>query len=172
MPILLASRELSPVPLAIFSGQRLDVDPGLGPGRRVRLHPGSGPPVPPLRAPIATIVEAKKNDIEAGPGPVRGADGGRPDVQPGGRPRDVDVFGCVTTGEVWQFLQLVESKAMIDRRIYYLDDLEGILAAIQEIIARSDAPGPRPAAQSAQQRRVAGSQSAESMTPAEAISQT
>ncbi len=30
VPILLASRELCPIPLAIFSGQRLDVDPALG----------------------------------------------------------------------------------------------------------------------------------------------
>jgi hypothetical protein len=49
------------------------------------------------------------------------------------------VFGCVTSGEVWQFLRLVEMTAVIDRRRYFLDNVPGILAAIQEIIAKSKA---------------------------------
>ena len=137
VPILLASRELSPTPLAIFSGQRLDVDPGLGLVGECDFTLAATAPIPPLRAPIATIVEAKKNDIESGLGHcVSQMVAARMFNETAGRAGS-PVFGCVTTGEVWQFLQLAEAKAVIDRRRYYLDDVEGILAAIQEIIARS-----------------------------------
>jgi hypothetical protein len=136
-PILLASREISPVPLAIFSGQRLDVDPGLGLVGECDFILAATDPIPPLRAPIATIVEAKKNDIEAGLGQcVAQMVAARMFNQAAGR-TEAPVFGCVTTGELWQFLQLVESRAVIDHRRYYIADVEDILAVIQEVIARS-----------------------------------
>jgi hypothetical protein len=67
-PILVASRDLCPSPLAIFSGQRLDVDSSRGLVGECDFLLAIGPPVPPLRSPIIAIVEAKKNDIEAGLG--------------------------------------------------------------------------------------------------------
>lgn len=130
VPILLACRDLSPTPLAIYSGQRLDVDPTRGLVGECDFILAAAPPVLPLRAPIATIVEAKKNDIESGLGLCvaqmvaarlfnQAADSG-----------ETSVYGCVTTGEVWQFLRLDDGAASIDRRRYYLDDEEGILAAL------------------------------------------
>ena len=132
VPILLASRELSPVPLAIHSGHRLDIAFALGLTGECEFILAAAPPVPPLRAPI---VEAKKNDIKGGLGrcvaqivAVRlfNEAAGR-----GGRP----VHGCVTTGEVWQFLRLYEKITLIDRRRYYLDDVAGVLSGFQAIIA-------------------------------------
>ena len=132
VPILLASRELSPVPLAIHSGHRLDIDLALDLTGECEFILAAAPPVPPLRAPI---VEAKKNDIKGGLGrcvaqivAVRlfNEAAGR-----GGRP----VHGCLTTGEVWQFLRLYEKVTLIDRRRYYLDDVAGVLSGFQAIIA-------------------------------------
>src|SRR5215213_5924093 len=68
VPILLAGRELSGDRFAIFSGQRLDVDPERGLMGECDFILAIGPPVPPLRAPIATVVEAKENDVVAGLG--------------------------------------------------------------------------------------------------------
>jgi hypothetical protein len=137
-PILLASRDLSPVPLAIFSGQRLDVAPALGLVGECDFILAASDSVPPLRAPIATIVQAKKNDIEAGLGQcVAQMVAVRMFNQAAGRAESA-VFGCVTTGEVWQFLRLFEGTAEIDRRRYPIDNVEGILAAFQEIIARGE----------------------------------
>jgi hypothetical protein len=135
VPILLASRELSPSPLAIFSGQRLDVDPGRGLVGECDFILAATAAIPPLRAPIATIVEAKKNDIESGLGQcVAQMVAARLFNQAAGRDES-SVFGCVTTGEVWQFLQLVEEEALIDSRRYYIDDVGAILSAIQAIVA-------------------------------------
>jgi hypothetical protein len=125
-------------PLAIFSGQRLDVAPALGLIGECDFILAATDAVPPLRAPIATIVEAKENDIEAGLGQcVAQMVAARMFNHAAGR-ADAPLFGCVTTGEVWQFLQLVEEIAVIDRRRYYLDDVEGILAAFQAIIASGE----------------------------------
>ena len=133
VPILLASRDLSPVPLAIFSGQRLDVDPSRGLVGECDFILAHSPPVPPLRAPLAVIVEAKKNDIESGLGQCIAQMVGAAEFnQAAGEPGPIQ--GCVTTGEVWQFLRLEANQAIIDRRRYYLDDLPGILAAIQTMI--------------------------------------
>ena len=132
-PILLASRDLSPVPLAIFSGQRLDVDPSRGLVGECDFILALAPSVPPLRAPIAVIVEAKKNDIESGLGQCI-AQMTAAALFNAAAGESGPIHGCVTTGEVWQFLRLVETTAQIDQRRYYLDDLPGILAAIQTMI--------------------------------------
>jgi hypothetical protein len=68
VPILLASRELSHEAIAIYSGQRLDVNPERGLVGECDFILAATPPVPLLRAPLLTIVEAKKNDIEGGLG--------------------------------------------------------------------------------------------------------
>ncbi len=135
-PILLTSRDLSPVPLAIHSGQRLDVDPSKGLVGECDFILAIAPSVPPLRGPIATIVEAKKNDIEAGLGQCI-AQMVAADLFNQAAGHSGPIYGCVTTGEVWQFLQLVGPTAILDQRRYYLHELTSILGAIQAIIVRS-----------------------------------
>ena len=43
------------------------------------------------------------------------ADGGRAGIQRGGGPVGAAVFGCVTTGEAWQFLRLSGSRGRVGR---------------------------------------------------------
>ena len=109
VPILLASRELSPVPLAIHSGHRLDIDLALDLTGECEFILAAAPPV-------AQMVAVRLFNEAAGRG---------------GRP----VHGCLTTGEVWQFLRLYEKVTLIDRRRYYLDDVAGVLSGFQAIIA-------------------------------------
>jgi hypothetical protein len=68
VPVLLAGRELSGDRLAIFSGQRLDADPARGLLGECDFILAVGPALPPLHAPIMTVVEARENDIESGLG--------------------------------------------------------------------------------------------------------
>lgn len=140
-PVLLTSRDLSPTPLSIYSGHRFDVDQARGLVGECDFILAASEPVPPLRAPIVTIVEAKRNDIELGLGQciaqmVAAAQFNREagDLGP--------VYGCVTTGEAWQFLRLDEPAALIDRRRYYLSDLPSILGVLQATIARLGAAPP------------------------------
>ena len=145
VPILIAIRDLSPTPLAIFSGQRLDVDPARGLVGECDFILAAGPSVPPLRAPIATIVEAKKNDIEVGLGQcIAQMVAARIFNQESGL-LSAPVYGCITTGEVWQFLQLVDGRALIDENRHYLDSVGIILAVFQAMIASAHNPSDRTA---------------------------
>jgi hypothetical protein len=40
------------------------------------------------------------------------------------------LHGCITTGEVWQFLRLQPPDVLIDRRRFYLNELADILGAL------------------------------------------
>ena len=139
VPVLLTSRELSNGQLAIFSGQRLDVDAQAGLVGECDFILAMSPPLPPLRAPIVTILEAKKNDVEAGLGQcIAQMVAARMFNEAAGR-MDSPIFGCVTTGEVWQFMQLRGQIAFVDKRRFYLDDVGHILAAFQAILANHTA---------------------------------
>jgi hypothetical protein len=134
MPVLLTCRELSGNKFAIYSGQRLDVDPQRGLVGECDFILTTTQPVPLLQSPIAVILEAKKHDIEAGLGQCAAQMvGARLFNQSEGR-EDKTIFGCVTTGEDWQFLSLSQTALTIDQGRYYIDNVGGILGIFQAII--------------------------------------
>lgn len=136
VPILLASRELSQERLAIYSGKRLDVDPEKGLVGECDFILTLSPPILPLRSPIVTLVEAKKNDVEAGLGQCIAQMVAARIFNQSAVCSEFPIFGCVTTGEVWQFLKLQQSVVFMDERRFYLDDVGSILAVIQRIVAQ------------------------------------
>ncbi len=141
-PILLAVRELTHRAVAIFSGQRLDVNAEQGLVGECDFILAATDPVPLLRAPLVTIVEARRNDIELGLGQCTAQMiGAQLFNQNAGRPTPV-VCGCVTTGDDWQFLRLSERIIAIHRPLFYLDNLGGILAAFQALLAQCRVPAP------------------------------
>jgi hypothetical protein len=133
-PILLAARELSGDRIAILSGQRLDVDPERRLVGECDFILALSEPVPRLRSPLLTVVEAKKNDIEAGLGQcIAEMVGAQLYNERSGQPMPA-VFGCVTTGEGWQFLRLAGTAVTIDQRRLYIDNVGAILAAFQKVL--------------------------------------
>lgn len=143
VPILLAARELSGDQVAIYSGQRLDVSPEEGLAGECDFILALGPALPPLHAPLMTVVEAKKNDIEVGLGQcIAQMVGARLFNERAGRAA-APVFGCVTTGETWQFIRLAEQAALLDRQRYYVDNVAKILGVFQSIY--QEAAGTPPA---------------------------
>ena len=140
VPILLAARDLAPGALSIYSGQRLDIDPARGLSGECDYILALTPPVPRLKAPLITVLEAKKGDVEAGLGQcVAQMVAAQLFNERAGEPIRL-VFGCVTTGEVWQFLRLDASAVIIDRVRLFIDNVGGILAALQAIITRGAGP--------------------------------
>ena len=49
------------------------------------------------------------------------------------------LFGCVTTGEVWQFLELVQTGLRVDRLPLFSDNLGEVLAAFQVVLGGAGA---------------------------------
>lgn len=135
MPILLASRDLCDDRFVIYSGQRLDVDPRRGLVGECDFILALSPPLPILRSPVAVLLEAKKADIEAGLGQCAAQMVGARVFNEGEKRPSLPVFGCVTTGETWQFLRLTGSTLTIDQHRYYISELGAILKVFQVIIA-------------------------------------
>src|SRR5262249_59639756 len=104
-PILLACRDLVSGDLSIYSGQRLDVDAELGLTGECDYILALTPPVPRLRAPLVTVLEAKRGDIELGLGQCAAQMVGvRLFNQHAGRPAG-PVIGAGRPGAVRRFLE-------------------------------------------------------------------
>ena len=134
--ILLTARESSGDRFAIYSGQRLDVDQARGLAVECDFILTASEPILTLQAPIAVLVEAKKHDIEIGLGQCV-AQMVAADLfdQAAGRPAG-PIFGCVTTGETWQFLKLDGAVILLDRGRYYRTELSLIPAIFVDITSR------------------------------------
>ena len=132
-PILLAAQEISNYEVQIFSGQTLNVEPGIGLTGECDFILSKSKATPALKSPIVALVEAKKNDIELGLGQCIAQMFAATifNRQSGGDFQTV--FGCVTTGETWQFLKLQEKTAVVDRERFYLSEVEKILGVFKSI---------------------------------------
>ena len=140
MPVLLACRELSNNTIVVYSGARLDVSPEQGLLGECDFLLARTASVPEVRAPLVVVVEAKKNDVEAGLGQcLAQMIAARLFNEQTGQQLPA-VYGCVTTGEVWQFLRLQGAMASLDLRRYYLDNVAGILGMFQAIVSAAEVP--------------------------------
>jgi hypothetical protein len=135
VPILLTCRQLSGNKFSIYSGQRLDVDPQKGLVGECDFILSTTPPVPVLQSPIAVILEAKRGDVEAGLGQCAAQMVGARLFNQADSGEEKTIFGCVTTGETWQFLRLVETTLSIDTDRYYIVNIGRILGIFKAILA-------------------------------------
>jgi hypothetical protein len=137
VPVLLAVQGMVPAPLTIFSGQRLDPDPGRGLSGECDYILARTPPVPRLKAPLVTVLEAKRADIELGLGQCVAQMVGLRAFNERAGEQDRPVYGCVTTGEVWQFLRLTGAEVGIDTERRFIDNVGGILAVLKAVLTPS-----------------------------------
>lgn len=136
-PMLLALRKLSGHSVSIYSGRRLDVDSARGLVGECDFILALADPVPSLRAPLAVVVEAKKHDIEAGLGQCIAQMVAAKVFNDRAGVDIAEIFGCVTTGELWQFLSLRDAEVTLDKHIRFIDDADMILAALFAMTQRA-----------------------------------
>ncbi|MBX9623475.1 MAG: hypothetical protein K2X82_06645 [Gemmataceae bacterium] len=139
-PVLLAVRELTGGRAAVFSGERFDVDPAAGLIGECDFLLTLAPAVPIIRAPAVVVVEAKRQDIAGGLGQCTAqmVAARRFNVRNGRAP--ATVYGCVTTGEEWQFLRLADDPVITyDPARLYRNEVGRILAAFLHAVAENAA---------------------------------
>ena len=133
-PILAAATEGVAGQVAIFSGQRLDVDPARGLVGECDFILARTTPLPRLKAPVLMVLEAKKGDVEAGLGQcLAQVVAARIFNDRAGEPPR-PMYGCVTSAQVWQFFRVDGPEVLFDRSPLYLDNLGVILAALRVAI--------------------------------------
>jgi hypothetical protein len=133
VPVLMTCRELVEGELAIYSGVRLDVDQSRGLVGECDYILARTMPVPRLRSPLVTVMEAKRGDIELGLGQVV-AQMVAAAVFNQRANTPATIFGVITTGEDWQFLKLDGDVVTLHRQRFYQSDLGTILAALRYVI--------------------------------------
>lgn len=129
-PILLEIVRLLGNSVSVLSGARLDVAPEEGLQGVCDFIISKSPPVPIVQAPLIIIVEAKKSDIEEGLGQCAAEMVGAQRFNELEGKYGQVVYGCVTTGETWQFLKLADKLLMIDPEkvnVEHVDRILGIL---------------------------------------------
>lgn len=136
-PVIAAVDVLAGGSLTVYSGQALNVDPVRGLAGECDFVVGGDAAAVVLQAPLLTVVEAKKADIDLGTGQaVAQMVAVREYNQRAGRPTPV-VGGCVTTGTSWQFLQLDGPVVAFEPRRFLYGDLPLILAAFLAAVAQA-----------------------------------
>jgi hypothetical protein len=83
-----------------------------------------------VKGPILAVVEAKKEDIVAGLGQcVAAMVAIKLFNEQEGTPLS-PIFGCVTSGSIWRFLKMEESRLFIDQPEYYVQNVAKILGIL------------------------------------------
>lgn len=133
-PVLQAATELGGAPLSIFSGVRLDQNSESGLIGECDFIIARTGLVPRLKAPLLTVVEAKRADLELGLAQcIAQMEGVRQFNLAAGVA--IPVYGAVTTGELWQFLKLVPGVLALDTKRYPLHPLSDLLAVFSQILS-------------------------------------
>jgi hypothetical protein len=134
VPLLLEIEKRYPTEFVIFSGERLDVNDEKGLKGECDFILSKGPISSTIQAPIFILVEAKRNDIKEGLGRcIAQMLGAQLFNQQEGNPIE-EIYGCVTTGEDWQFLKLTDKIITLDKARYYLSELHQVLWIFQYIV--------------------------------------
>lgn len=132
-PILVELRHRNQNFFTIYSGDNLSVDNAQGLNGECDFILAKDIGSFSINYPIFQIVEAKKNDIEVGVPQCAAQLVGAKFFNEKKRIKIDQIYGCVTTGNEWLFLK-IDSELTIDSRIYYLNELNELLAVFQQII--------------------------------------
>jgi hypothetical protein len=132
----LALRELTGNRISILSGQQLDADPARRLNGECDFLVCLSEPLPMVRTPILTLVQAKASDIEAGLGQCIAQTEALRVFNERHEYRIPSIYGCVTNGDVWQFLGLRDSCVVLDPTRHYLGSPGMVLAALEATIPK------------------------------------
>ena len=133
-PILIELERRNPNKLSIYSGEKLDVDEEKGLKGECDFILSKGPVSLTMQTPIISLVEAKKSDIKGGLGQCIAQMLGAERFNALEGTSISAIYGCVTTGEDWQFLKLEGTRVFVDNQRYYINELGKLLGVFQSIV--------------------------------------
>jgi hypothetical protein len=134
-PILLEVKRLSKQPISLFSGNDFTVDATVGLNGVCDFLVSLSPEQLLIEAPAIVVVEAKREDLNGGLGQcIAEMVAAQRFNQAAGIVLPV-IYGCVTTGDRWKFLQLQEQTVTIELTERLLPPVEDILGILLSLIA-------------------------------------
>ncbi len=135
-PILVEIREILEQRIAVFSGVAFNVDKKLGLHGFCDFLISQDPLLIQVQAPVVMLVEAKREDLSGGIAQcVAEMIAAQRFNQARNQARE-KIFGAVTSGTDWRFLQLEGTQVTLDIREYTLTELEAILGILVHMTSR------------------------------------
>jgi hypothetical protein len=133
-PILIAIRKSLNNQISLFSGIDFTVDAPQGLNGNCDFIISRSPELLILNAPIITIVEAKKENINAGLGQCVAEMLAAKLFNEREGNNIKTIYGTVTTGTNWKFLKLIGQVVEIDLGEHYISDIGKILGILSSIL--------------------------------------
>lgn len=144
-PILVDLRRQLKEEINLFSGIDFTIDDTIGLNGICDFIITKSTEILIVTAPVIIIVEAKKENINAGLGQCAAEMvaaqifNGRTEQNSENLTNKINtIYGAVTTGSIWQFLKLQGQTLSIDLSEYYLKDVNKILGILASAILNND----------------------------------
>ena len=139
-PILIDLRKIVNNQISLFSGTEFNVDASQGLNGTCDFLISLDPEQLFIKSPVFAIVEAKKENLNAGLGQCLAEmiAGQIFNQQEGNQIQTI--YGVVTTGNIWKFLKLEKTEVYIDLTEYFINNLEKIFG-ILSLGINSNLPG-------------------------------
>jgi hypothetical protein len=133
-PILIELKRLTNDQISIFSGKEFTVDKELGLNGICDFIISKSSDQVKLNAPILALVEAKKGVLEDGWGQcIAEMVAAKKFNDHKGKPIKC-IYGIVTSGSLWHFLQMQENAVLLDPNEYSLSPIEKLLAVLNWMV--------------------------------------
>ncbi|MEH2199427.1 hypothetical protein [Nostoc sp.] len=133
-PILIAVRKYLNNQISLFSGIDFTVDSAQGLNGNCDFIISRSSELLILNAPVVTIVEAKKENINAGLGQCVAEMLAAKLFNEREGNNIQAIYGTVTTGTSWKFLKLIGQVIEIDLSEYYINDIGKIIGILSTIV--------------------------------------
>ena len=127
-PVLLEVRRQLNFEIGFFSGTEFNIDPVHGLTGYCDYILSAIKDSYEVRSPVLMLVEAKNENIKAGLGQCAAEMIAAQMVNVKAGLAEQAVYGCVTTGTDWKFMQLCDRTLKIDQRDYFINEISVILS--------------------------------------------
>jgi len=135
-PILLELTKKKSRQISLFSGVDFNVEPSQGLDGTCDFMISLSPDILLINAPVIAIVEAKKENIQGGLGQcIAEMYAARLFNEREGNQQITEIYGVVTTGDIWKFLKLSGELVQIDVVEYFLNDIDKIIGILVSAIS-------------------------------------
>jgi Uma2 family endonuclease len=133
-PILVEVRRLANNQVELFSGEEFNVDPeqGLNGFCDFLFSRSKAPYI--IQAPVIMLVEAKKGELDVGLGQCVAEMVAAQLFNLKAGKEIQTIYGCVTSGKLWQFLKLEGKDVTIDINEYYVTPVDRILGILKWMV--------------------------------------
>ena len=130
IPILLELTKKFVNQISLFSGVEFNIEPSQGLNGNCDFLISRSPEFLLINTPVIIIVEAKKENIKGGLGQCIAEMYAARLFNEREENQITEIYGVVTTGEIWKFLRLSGELVQIDLAEYFLNDLNKILGIL------------------------------------------